>query len=119
MSENHEDGWTISTTKAYIEKLLAEQDRRYEQRFKAQEEAVKMALDANKEAVLKAEANTAKWQQNANEWRAAMSDKDKLLVTRNEHNLLSDRIDAVTKVVAASVFLAIALVTVILLVLKH
>ena len=77
----------------YLCALLSELDRRYEQRFQAQSEAVKAALSAIKVADEKSAINTATWRANANEWRAAMSDKDKLMVTRNEFMSLQEDID--------------------------
>lgn len=65
--------WTISTLKEHFEKILSERDK-----------AIDAALSAAKEAVNVAEANAEKWRTNANEWRAAMSDKDKLLMQRSE-----------------------------------
>jgi len=73
--------------------LLSEQDRRYEQRFQAQDAAVKAALASAKVADEKAEANLTKWQRNANEWRDAMNDKDRLMATKTELNPLKDNID--------------------------
>lgn len=78
-----------------IRSLLAETDRRYEQRFEAQEKAVMSALAAAKEAVSaalaaaekatnKAEADVEKWRQANNEWRAAMLDREVKFVQRPE-----------------------------------
>jgi hypothetical protein len=61
-----------------------ERDKRYEQRFLAERDARASALSAAQTAVDKAEANALRWQENANEWRQAMNDKDKGLPTRNE-----------------------------------
>ena len=40
------DGWTIKTLKEHMESILREHDRRFEQRFQAQESALKAALAA-------------------------------------------------------------------------
>ncbi len=57
------------------------------QRFEAMDKAVAAALAAAKEAVEVAEKNAEKWRDSANEWRAAMSDKDARLMTRTEVEL--------------------------------
>ncbi len=75
-------GWTVDTLKAYVERLFDEHDRRYEQRFEAQKKALEDALASATRAVDKAEDIAEKWRSNANEWRAAMSDKDKSYLTK-------------------------------------
>ena len=52
--------------------LLDEKDRRYEVEFTNAREAVKLAHQ-----------NFIKWQEHANEWRQAMTDKDRNFVTKN------------------------------------
>lgn len=68
----------------HIDGLLHEFDKRYEQRFAAQEQATLAALNSAQLAVDKAEANTKLWQANSNEWRGTMTDKDKLYMTKAE-----------------------------------
>jgi len=70
--------------KEHIACLLEEIDKRYAQRFDAQEKAVVAAIESAQLAVDKAEANTREWQRNANEWRLAMVDKDRLFATKAE-----------------------------------
>lgn len=65
--------WTIETLKEYFEKILTEKDK-----------AINIALAAAKEAVQVAEANAEKWRNQANEWRGAMSDREKNFITRRE-----------------------------------
>jgi len=50
----------------------------------AQKEAVAAALAASDKAVDKAETNAEKWRDQANEWRGAMSDRDRELPSRRE-----------------------------------
>ena len=59
--------------KEYIEAILLEKDK-----------AINIALAAAKEAVLVAETNAEKWRANANEWRAAMTDREKTFLPRGE-----------------------------------
>ena len=61
------DGWTLRTLK----RLMDERDKRYE-----------IVSENAKTAVSVAEKNAEKWRDNANEWRAAMSDKDRNFVTK-------------------------------------
>jgi len=70
--------------RAQLNRILEEIDRRYEQRFEAQERATSAALSSAQLAVDKAESNTREWQRNANEWRGAMGDKDQTFVTKAE-----------------------------------
>lgn len=61
---------------------MAERDRRYEDRFKAQEAAVE-----------KYDANAEKWRAVSNEWRAAMTDREQRFASREE---MYSKFDAVT-----------------------
>lgn len=54
--------WTIETLKEHFEKILVEKDK-----------AINIAL-----------ANADKWMSAANEWRAAMNDREKNFITRRE-----------------------------------
>lgn len=67
------DSWTIETLKEHLEKILAEKDK-----------AINIALAAAKEAVGVAEKNAEKWRDSANEWRGAMSDREKTFMPRSE-----------------------------------
>jgi hypothetical protein len=67
------NGWTIHTLKEHFETLLAEKDK-----------AVNIALNAAKEAVQVAEKNAEKWRDNANEWRGAMTDREKTFLAKSE-----------------------------------
>lgn len=66
-------GWTIETLKEHFEKVLAERDK-----------AITSALQAAEKAVAVAEANAEKWRNQANEWRGAMTDREKNFITRRE-----------------------------------
>jgi hypothetical protein len=59
-------------------------DRRYEQRFAAQEAAVIAALAASEKANLLADANAERWRAEANEWRGAMNDRERGFMSRGE-----------------------------------
>jgi hypothetical protein len=84
---------------AEVEKRLTaadiDADKRNEQRFTAQQQAIKDALTSQKEAVaaalvaaekavLVAENNAEKWRMNANEWRASMLDRETKFASRAE-----------------------------------
>jgi hypothetical protein len=64
---------TIVSLKEYFDRVMLEKDK-----------ALQAALASAKEAVTIAEANSEKWRANANEWRAAMSDRDKLYMLKSE-----------------------------------
>ena len=67
--------------RAYLESIISERQRQYDVRFEAQEKAVQAALTAAKEAVTKAEIATEKRFDTTNEWRSAMSDRDRNYLT--------------------------------------
>lgn len=81
--------WTIDTLKQYVDVVFAERDKRDEQRF-----------DAQKEAVSKAEIATEKRFDGVNEFRNTLSDQQTRLLNRTEyesnHSALIDKINAVT-----------------------
>lgn len=84
-----------------IRKTIKESDRRYEQRFDAQEKATMVAITSAKEAVTKAETSTERRFESVNEFRAALSDQSASLVSRNEveqlAKSLTEKIDELGK----------------------
>lgn len=81
---NDPSGWSTDTLKDYFERLVHDADRRYEQRFVAQEKAVEAALEASALATSKAEQDNQRWRDAANEWRDAMNDREVRFMPRNE-----------------------------------
>lgn len=71
--------------KEHFEALLLEMDKRYNQRFDAQEKAVTSALTAAKEAVGKAETAAEKRFDSVNEFRGQQSDIVATFMPRKEH----------------------------------
>lgn len=101
---NQEADWSAGLVLKHILAVLEANDQRYQERFAAQEKAVKdalaaqekavnAALAASEKAVLVAENNAEKWRSNANEWRAAMTDREKTFATKSEFMLLKERLD--------------------------
>lgn len=64
--------------------LFEERDRRYEDRFRAQDEKTTLALTASKEAIGKAETATEKRFESVNEFRGTLSDQARLQLPRAE-----------------------------------
>jgi phosphopantetheinyl transferase (holo-ACP synthase) len=87
-------GWTLDTLKEHVESLLASNDRRYEQRFKDSGTAVDAALNAAKEAVLKAETASEKRFEGVNEFRGTLSDQQRTLMPRAEAELRMGAIES-------------------------
>ena len=105
-TERNISGWTTDTLKEYFDARLIEAEKRLEgadtaadvrneQRFTAQQQAVKDALTsqekavsaalvAAEKAVLVAETNAEKWRMNAHEWRASMLDREQRFASRIE-----------------------------------
>lgn len=82
--------WTIDTLKTYLLALLDESDKRYTQRFQSQETAI-----------LKSEVATEKRFEGVNEFRSALSDKERSLMPRPEfealHKTVLDGLDGLSK----------------------
>jgi len=62
-----DEGWTVGT----LLQLMNERDKRYEQRFASQEEAVRVYKETSD-----------KWQAAANEWRGAMTDRERNFLSK-------------------------------------
>jgi hypothetical protein len=103
-TERSPSAWTIDSLLAHVNRVLAEMDRRFEQRFQAQQYATEMALDAAKEAVLKAEAAADKRFDAHNEFRSTLSDQAATLMPRSETEqrleALSQRLNDLVGIVA-------------------
>lgn len=104
--------WTVDSLNAHYAQVLNERDRRYEQRFVAQEKAVAdaflaaekavgAALAAAKEAVNKAESASEKRFESVNEFRAQLADQQVTFLPRNEYNAqheaLEQKVEAAEK----------------------
>jgi len=131
-TEANVSGWSVDTLRAHIATVMAQIELRFdaaitaaelrnEQRFTAQQQAIKDAFVAAEKAVFVAEANAEKWRGNANEWRGAMSDRERTLMPRSEaearykgidekHDALAARVEAGDKVNSEAVR-ALALAT--------
>jgi hypothetical protein len=83
-ARDHLDGWTVGTLRRFILDRMDERDRRYGERFDAQEKAVAAALAAAKEAVTKAEVATEKRLEGLNELRKMSSDQASLFMPKTE-----------------------------------
>lgn len=79
-------GWTTDTLHVWVRTVMDERDRRYEQRFAAQEKATEVAVAGAREAGIKAENAIEKRLENTNEWRDAMNDRDRNLLPRQEYD---------------------------------
>lgn len=99
-------GWTVDTVHEHLTALYREKDLRDQQRFDAQqlalrdalisqEKAVNAALSAAQEAVQKAETAAEKRFDSVNEFRAQLADQTATLLPRREydaqHKALEDR----------------------------
>jgi hypothetical protein len=83
------------TIKEYVDQRFADERTYNDRRFDDQDAAVKSALAASdkqnastaasaEKAVDKAEGQSEKWRDNANEWRGAMSDRERDFLSRKE-----------------------------------
>jgi hypothetical protein len=89
-------GWTVDTLHEHLDMRLAEKDRRDQQRFDAQTQAITAALQAAKEAVDKAEMATERRFESVNEFRGQLADLVARLLPRSEyesaHRSLTEKI---------------------------
>ncbi len=76
-------GWTVDTLHLHIQAMMDERDKRHDQTIMAQKEAVVSALASAERAVEKSETIAERWRANANEWRAALGDRDKQYLTKD------------------------------------
>lgn len=92
-------GWTTDTLRAHLLAMLAEKDRRDQQRFEAQTKAIDAAMAAAEKAVTKAENATERRFDAVNEFRATLSDQAATLASKAELGALVDRfVDLVARV---------------------
>jgi hypothetical protein len=94
-------GWTFETLRVDILARLDALDRLMAVNLEAQKSAMAAALVASKDAIDKAEQNTAKWQASANEWRGAMTDREQSFMREDAfqraHADLIQRLDTMNK----------------------
>jgi len=99
-TENQVSAWTIDSLHEHMNKLIAESDRRYEQRFEAQEKAVQAALVAAEKAVTKAEVAAEKRFDNVNEFRAQLADQASTFMPRLEaENRIAQNVEKIESLV--------------------
>lgn len=99
----------------YFEAMLAERDRRIDQRFAGAEAAVALALSARDKAIDKAEAQLEGWKSMTNEFRGQLKDQASDFALDKDVTLMRDRIGTIEGrfygiALAATVLGAVALV---------
>lgn len=98
-TEEKPSGWTVDTLHVHFRQMMSDKDRRDEQRFEAQQQAVRDALVAQEkavnaallaaqQAVTKAEMAAEKRFDSVNEFRATLSDQANMLMPRSEATVL-------------------------------
>ncbi len=73
------NGWNVGT----LLELMNERDKRYEQRFAAQESAIAAAQRTSETAATVAKETLDEWKRSTNEWRQAMTDREREFLPRN------------------------------------
>lgn len=94
--------FTVDSLHVHLLHLMDERDRRYAERFDAQEKAVAVAIGNADKFVDRAEQNAQKWRENANEWRGAMNDREIKLMPRAEVESVLAAINRTSEARAAS-----------------
>ena len=109
-TEQNVSGWTVDTLRDFILRLIGEHDKRYEQRFLAQESAVQSALTAAEKAVnaaliaadravAKAEQAQERRNEATNEFRGQLADQAATLMPRREVETVLAALDARVKII--------------------
>jgi hypothetical protein len=78
----------IDGVTAWFEKLLHERDRRYEERFNSQKEAVSAAFKASQLAIDKAETALLDWKTSHNELQRQLKDQQATFYSRKDVDAL-------------------------------
>jgi hypothetical protein len=90
--EKH-SGWTIETLLVHFTAQLEASNKLNAQHFALQEQAVKAALASQKALSDLASDYLRAWQSSANEWRGAMTDREKNFATIQRVEALEKRMD--------------------------
>lgn len=93
----HPPQYKEEMTTREIVALINERDRQYSQRFDAQQQAVKEAFAAAKEAVEKAEKASEKRFDSVNEFRGQLKDQQTTFISRTEFLAAMKAVEAVSK----------------------
>lgn len=103
-----------------LQRVMDERDHRYEDRFTSTDEKTSLALNSSEKAVTKAEIAQEKRFDNTNEWRAAMQDRDRLQMPRQE---IDERFKALKAqqnwVIALCITVALALIGMAVQMMRH
>jgi hypothetical protein len=92
-------GWSLETAIDHLTSLITGNDKRYEERFQAQQKALELGLaglvretqaaqTAADRAVLKAEAATEKRFESVNEFRGTLDNQQRTLIPRSEVDVI-------------------------------
>lgn len=84
-TEEQPSAWTVDMLAQHISRIFIEHDRRYEQRFEAQEKAVSAALVSADRAGIKAEVAVEKRLDSVNEFRGQLADQAATFMPRLEY----------------------------------
>jgi len=95
------DYWTFTSLREYLLRIVSDLREHVLRIVADQDKAVQAALAASEKAVTKAEAQAENWRQSANEWRGAMTDRERSFVPRTEHvqaiQTLNEKIERLEK----------------------
>lgn len=85
MGNDNLSQWTVQTLKEFVDRMFVEHDRRYEQRFQAQQEASQRALESAHAAISKSEEAVNNRLQTLNELRKEVTEDRELLVQKTTY----------------------------------
>lgn len=76
-----------------FEKLMMGQKNYFERILSEEDKSINIALQALKDAILASEAHAERWRVSADEWRAAMTDREKTFVMNVDFNAHKETIE--------------------------
>lgn len=121
-TKEHVSGWTVDTLHAHLMSVLEEREKRWLGMRAERDERYMAKFAAAETAVNKAEMGLTAWKATTNEWRGAMQDKDKLLMSRqeitSEINGLRTTVSTIRSLSLSAILVCAAVITVVLLLLK-
>lgn len=83
-----ENGWTLKTLYIHFSSLLAQMEKKYDERFNSQKELSSLALASADKANTKAENATEKRFEGVNEFRNTLADQQRTFIPRSEVDII-------------------------------
>lgn len=128
-TKEHVSGWTVDTLHAHINSMFNEREKAIDALLEERNNRYMAKFESSQIAVDKSERELEGWKKVTNEWRGAMQDKDKLLMsrqeitseinsTRSEITTLRTAISTLRNLSLSAILVACSVITVVLLIVR-